>query len=107
MKSMGNLLAFQFRRFAMGAWLVLVIAVAVGFYRIEKLGKENTNRISDIQSSRRESCEATYNSFHIIFDPFLPPAEHRTAKQKHDLAKFNRIIDKKIKECRQQVATAK
>lgn len=104
MESMGNMLAFQFRRFAIGAWIVLVLAVAIGFYRIENLGRENKDRIKDIQASRRESCEATYNSFHIIFDPFLPPKGHRTAKQQRDLAKFNKIIDAKIRECRRQVA---
>lgn len=97
------MIAFQAKRFALAAWLLLVIAMIVGFAKLSHLGTQNQERISDIQRSRLESCETTYTSFHVIFDPFLPPKGHRTAKQKHDLAKFNAIIDKKIKECRHQV----
>lgn len=72
--------------------------------RLAALSIANKQRISDIQQSRLESCKSTYNSFHTVFDPFFPPKTKRTEKQKKDLLKFNRIIAKKVRECRVQVS---
>jgi hypothetical protein len=68
------------------AWLGLVVAVAIGFWKISRL-------VDDIQQSRIESCERTYQGVREIFKPLLPPVKTRTAKQRHDLKIFNDRID--------------
>lgn len=92
-----------FNKWALSAWVILVIAFVIAFDKQSKLSEQNKSRIIDIQQSRLESCVTTYNSFHVIFTPFFPPADKRTAKQKHDLAKLDNIIAKKIKQCKKQV----
>src|SRR3954447_18680724 len=103
MSSLSDLAAFQFARFAIAAWVILVIALIFVVARLEHLNAENRARIVEIQRSRLDSCEQTYQSFHVIFDPFLPPKKNRTAKQKSDLRKFNAIIARKIAACQDQV----
>lgn len=91
------------RRWALTAWILLVLAVCIGFWRVEGLSRANKHRVAEIQQSRYESCRVTYESFHVIFDPFFPPPDKRTASQIRDFKKFDKIITSKIKQCRTQV----
>lgn len=95
-----NMVVFQARRYAFFAWLVLVIAVIIGFAKLSTLASENRNRIADIQESRIETCHSIYQSFHVIFDPLTPPPGKRTRKQQRNIERFNKLIDKKTRECR-------
>lgn len=51
----------------------------------------NQNRINDIQNSRRQSCERTYEGIRQVFKPFLSGPQ--TATQKKNIDKFNHRID--------------
>lgn len=70
---------------------------------VRHVGQENKHRIIEIQQSRVHSCSTTYESFRQVFKPFFPPPGHRTAKQKRDLAKLDRIINKHKSKCVKQV----
>lgn len=119
--------AVVYQRFALGAWLVLLAAIVLVVWKLDsiadqnhklatqskslavqakqlsvqskQLALENKRRLKDIQRNRVEACQNIYNSFHIVFDPFLPPPDKQTPQQKAQLAKFNRIIDTKVREC--------
>src|SRR3954469_9456779 len=73
----------------------LFVGILVGFSLIvlneRSLGRENKNRIRDIQKSRIDSCIKTYRSIHEVFEPFFPPPP-RTKKQQIMLDKFNTKI---------------
>lgn len=47
MTSLSNLVAFQAKRFALGAWLILVIAVTIGFISL----KHETARVSQLEKT--------------------------------------------------------
>lgn len=88
-------------------WIVIFsILVIVGQWQNQQDSQHNKERIADIQHSRVLGCQATYNSIREVFKPFFPPPGHRTAKQKHDLAKFNAIIKRHKVHCRRQVAAS-
>jgi hypothetical protein len=70
-------------------------------HRIGVLVVENSNRIKEIQKSRLESCERTYNGIREVFLPFFPHPP-RTHRQKADLKKFNTTINKLVKACVKQ-----
>ncbi len=57
----------------------------------EKLSVENAHRIKDIQKGRLASCRDTYQGIHKVFEPFFPK-HHLSAKQKANLAKFDKTI---------------
>jgi hypothetical protein len=65
------------------------------------LVEENENRIDDIQSSRRASCEETYSAFRIVFKPFLPP-KPRSPEVQARLDSFNNRIDELRRGCANQ-----
>lgn len=81
------------------AWVVLDVL------DLEKqnknLGKENHNRISEIQQSRVDSCKGTYRGIKEVFKPFFPAAP-RTNEQQADLDKFNQTINRLQKGCVKQ-----
>lgn len=93
------------------AWLVVFTVIVIWSVRAERnntnkvrtLVQQNKERITDVQISRFQSCKETYESFHQVLDPFFPPSKKRTAEQQRDFTKFNRIIKKKIAQCRAQV----
>lgn len=110
-QSVSDLFAYQFRRFAGGAWVVLVIAIVIVIYRQETashrqehvirdlraLARENAARIEDIQKSRVESCQRTYNSFPEVFKPFIPPVQ--TPQQLKDWQNFLALVHAKAHQC--------
>lgn len=81
------------------AYLVIGVGISSSFYA-------NGNRVSDLQRSRVESCERTYEGVRLIFKPFLPPAGTRTPKQQRDLKRFNDRVDNLKARCDEQVKGA-
>jgi hypothetical protein len=95
---------------------LIFLAVLIGFgivihnvqnnsSKIKGLVVENTNRIHDIQRSRVESCQRTYEGIRQVFKPFFPDPP-RTQKQIDDLEKFNTLINKLKNKCDQQTHTS-
>lgn len=86
--------------------VIIFFAILFGFSilltRTNDLSQQNKDRIVDIQSSRVDSCKQTYESFHKVFKPFIPPPP-RAKKQQEDLDKFNAIISKLKKGCTKQI----
>lgn len=62
---------------------------------------ENTNRITDIQKSRTESCQRTYEGIREVLRPFFPPPP-RTETQQANLDKFNDKVDELKTNCTKQ-----
>jgi len=90
---------------AFAAMVALFVAILVGFSLIllneRDLGKQNKERIQDIQQSRIDSCVKTYRSIHEVFLPFFPPPP-RTKKQQANLDKFNTKITTLMQGCMAQ-----
>jgi hypothetical protein len=61
-------------------------------HHIDELVQANSDRIHDIQQSRVDSCERTYEGIREVFKPFYPP-KPRTLKQIQDLETFNDTIN--------------
>jgi predicted PurR-regulated permease PerM len=81
------------------AWVVHDVQQNSG--RINTLVAENSNRIHDVQQSRVESCQKTYEGIREVFKPFFP--QHPTNKQQIDnLEKFNTTINKLKAACDKQ-----
>lgn len=72
-----------------------------------ELISENEDRIVDIQASRIESCQRTYEGIREVFQPLLPPESERTEKQKENLKKFNDKIDELKSNCPKQTQPKK
>lgn len=92
-----------------GAFIImtlLFLGTLAGFAwvvtNVGDLAKENDNRITDIQTSRLESCISTYEGIREVFKPFFPPPP-RTKQQQADLDKFNKTINDLKLKCRKQV----
>lgn len=68
-----------------------------------RLTLENQARIADIQRSRIASCIKTYQSFHVVLDPFFPPVAKRTPRIKAQFRKFNRIVTQQKASCARRV----
>jgi len=68
---------------------------------IKTLVSENSTRIGDIQRSRIESCQKTYEGIREVFKPFFPNPP-RTQKQIDNLEKFNTTINTLKKACDKQ-----
>lgn len=119
-QALGNMLVYHFHRFSVGAYIILVLALVIAIGKIQHVSHnaknlaetnrqlviknqhlviENKHRIEDIQRSRVHSCKQTYESFRIVFGPFIRPKKVRTPKENADLAKFNGIIDKQKQQC--------
>lgn len=76
---------------ALTIWLALfTIFLIIGW-------EANQNRIKDIQRSRVQSCERTYEGIRMVFKPFL--AGPQTQKQKKNIQKFNNRIDTLKSKC--------
>lgn len=111
-----HLLVYQFSRYAVAAWIILVLAVAWGFHSLQaqndKLQRvdtrtrilitQNHQRINDIQRDRLRSCITTYTVIQNLFRPLYPPKNKRTAKQQAGIDKFEAIFTTKIKRCVKQ-----
>jgi hypothetical protein len=95
---------------ALGTWVILFTALTV--YALY----QNTARVDDIQSARRESCERTYQAIQLIFMPFFP--EKLTKEQQRQLdpaalqqykdgqartVQFENSIDGLVRKCATQV----
>ena len=80
-----------------GNLAVLALLLSCGVATLSWIA--NNSRIDDIQSSRVESCERTYEGVREIFRPFFRPPEKRTRKQRRDVAKFNRTVDRLKARC--------
>jgi hypothetical protein len=88
---------------------VIFVIILIGFAKvvhdvqrnsgnIKTLVHENAQRITDVQTSRVESCKTTYDGIRKVFKPFFPA--HPTNKQQiENLEKFNTIINGLIKKC--------
>lgn len=63
-----------------------------------RLSIENSKRISEIQASRIESCQTTYEGVRKVFRPFFP----KDPKQKALIVKFNSVIDGLVAGCESQ-----
>lgn len=89
------------------AMTALWIVSAVGWIYTYEANKhrtsDNRERIADVQASRVESCERTYNAIQAIFQPFFPHGKSATPQQLAQLDKFQTLIDKKTRECKVQV----
>lgn len=84
-------------------WQIAVafIALTVAFVVQGVLLKQTIN---DVNHSRRISCERTYEGIRDVFRPFFRPPLVRTAKERRDIRKFNRIINGLKARCDKQVA---
>jgi hypothetical protein len=63
--------------------------------------RANGHRVDDIQRSRIESCERTYEGVRTVFEQFYPKPP-RTQKQMNDIQKFNKTINKLVAGCTAQ-----
>jgi hypothetical protein len=83
---------------------ILGLLAVLVWFEVQTLDliRENRHRISDQQASRVFSCQQTYESFRDVFGPFLP--KHPRGKQRRDIEKFNRIIDRKKAACARQTS---
>jgi hypothetical protein len=77
---------------------LFLFLVALGTYAYVA----NTHRINDIQNSRLHSCQQTYEAFHKVFDPLIPPVKDQSEKEQADIAAFNKEIKKLINSCARQ-----
>lgn len=85
--------------------LVFFAVVAVMGWQVNKtrdLNKQNTQRISDIQAARLESCERAYEGVREVFKPFLPKPGKGTPEQRRNARKFNRTVDRLKGQCDKQ-----
>jgi hypothetical protein len=88
--------------------IIGLIAVLIWFgVSVVSLSNQNQQRIDDIQTSRVQSCEQTYEGVRQVFHPFFVPEAQETRKQRADQAKFNRVVDRLKAKCDKQVATRK
>lgn len=63
----------------------------------------NRQRIDDIQTSRINSCRATYRSFPEMFKPFFPPNRSKwTDKQEADWNKLQNRATELASKCKRQ-----
>ncbi|MDQ5821955.1 MAG: hypothetical protein M3540_10990 [Actinomycetota bacterium] len=81
-------------------WVIGFTALTV--YALDQnrgLIAENKQRITDIQQSRIASCRQTYEGVRDVFRPFFRPPKERTAKERRDVEKFNRTVDRLKRRC--------
>lgn len=64
-----------------------------------KLAQENRSLLLEVQRSRVESCQRTYEGVREIFRPFFPPLKQATPKQRRDRRKFNRRVNQLKAHC--------
>lgn len=83
---------------------ILGMLAVLTFFGVQiiNLTEHNHDRIRDIQKSRVESCERTYEGVRQVFDPFLP--DHPRGKQRRDIQKFNDTIDRLKRTCPKQTS---
>lgn len=67
-----------------------VLVLVLNNHRIS----DNQSRIREIQESRVSSCRQTYEGIRDVFKPFFRPMTDRTAKERKDIRKFNRVINR-------------
>ncbi len=88
------------------AWVVHDVKTNSGHIRVllvqnASLAHENSDRITDIQQSRIESCERTYEGIREVFRPFFP--KHPTNQRQIDnVETFNTTINNLKKACTKQ-----
>lgn len=80
-----------------GAFVALTIAFTAQGLLLERT-------IGEVQHDRVISCRHTYEGVREIFKPFFLPAKARTAKERHDIRKFNRRVDRLKANCDVQVS---
>jgi hypothetical protein len=74
-------------------WIIAMSAAVI-------LGiRANTHRISDVQASRIESCERTYEGIRTVFKPFFPDPKTADSTQLRNLIRFNNILDRLKRQC--------
>lgn len=71
---------------------VVVTDVKTNSNQIRTLVISNNNLIKEIQKSRIESCQRTYEGVREVFRPLFPPPP-RTKEQSRSLKLFNETID--------------
>lgn len=85
-----------------------VVALAV-FVFVDTTNRtaQNRERIGDIQRSRVESCERSYEGIREVFRPLFPRSDDPATPRNelNDLATFNRTIDRLKAGCAQQIST--
>lgn len=112
-QALGNMIVYHFHRYAVGAYIILVLALVLALGKVQtvshqahrlavanqQLAIENQRRIEEIQDSRLRGCERTFESFRLVFKPFIRPAKLQTPIEKKNLAKFNAVIDRLKGKC--------
>lgn len=81
------------------SWILLVLAISIGFHKLENLAGSNQDRIADIQASRIESCRIIFEGNRNVFKPLIPPKKDRTAKEQRNINKFNHSITREKRRC--------
>lgn len=64
-----------------------------------------THQQREIQRERVASCERTYEGVREVFRPFFRPTKVRTRKERHDIRKFNRTVQRLKAHCDKQITT--
>ena len=89
----------QFQRWQIGiAFAFVTVAFTIQ-------GAFLLNLINDVNHDRLVSCRRTYEGVRAVFTPFFRPVKARTAKERHDIAKFNRIVERLKARCDKQITT--
>lgn len=115
--SIWDLLAFQFRRFAVGAWILLVIVCFFAIYRAESAAKQahtlaqqnakliniGRERINDIQKSRVASCKQTYHTIDGLL-LLTVKGRHLNPTQQKRFNELRKLVN--VKRCQKQVKAA-
>lgn len=84
---------------------LLILAAFLTGLAVAAFLASNNQRTNDIQRSRVESCELTYEGIRQVFRPFFRPKDQRTPKEQRDIRKFNRRIDALKASCPEQVTS--
>ena len=82
------------------AFVAVTAAYVIGLWLTVHL---NNERITDINQSRLESCQRTYEGVRQVFNVFFPDAPK--GQEKKDIRKFNRRVDALKRGCERQTAT--
>jgi hypothetical protein len=85
-------------------WQIAVAFIAITLAFVAAAGWL-THQQREIQRQRITSCKHTYEGVREIFRPFFRPAPARTTKERHDIRKFNRIVDQLKAQCDKQITT--
>ena len=82
------------------AFVMVTASYVIGLWLIVHL---NNERIADINKSRLESCQRTYEGVRQVFRVFFP--DDPKGEQAQDIHKFNRRVDALKRGCERQTAT--